>query len=269
MTLDKKKGISVDIVIILTIMLLLFFSFFIVDWVIYFKELENVYYAGIAKPTLTFLCFLLVIYIKPIALDKKDWFLLFFAFLCMVPTDILMSIYGLSPNIAADSPLFMIGGILSIVAHGIFAIRHGKGFPYWKKSHEFVTLEQKSSAKKFIDKFWIGLSIFGTGIIIVIILWTDIVRIGHTIIAPIYLAFFCMSTWISWEAVRYKLYPKKNGILLAIGMTAWFLTEVVGEIYNIGIGNPSEIAFRFVWVFYSTTIICLSLSGLDWTKKRQ
>lgn len=261
----KKFTLRKDYFWFLGIMILLFISFFIVDWVIYFKNLENVYYAGIAKPTLTFLCFILVIYNKRDALDSKDWWLLFLAYCCMVPTDILMSIYGLSPNIAADSPLFMIGGILSIFAHFILAIRHGKGFPYWKQQLSNET-QPSNFLKRFLQRFWIGLVVFGTGIIIVLILWRDIVNIGHTVIAPIYLAFFCMSTWIAWEAVKHKLYPKKNAVLIAIAMTAWFLTEVVGEIYNIGIGNPSEIAFRFVWVFYSTTIIALAFSSIDYSK---
>ena len=44
----------------------------------------------------------------------------------------------------------------------------------------------------------------------------------------------------------------------------WFLTEIVGEIYNIQIGTISAVMFNIVWVFYGTCIVCIALRGYNW-----
>jgi hypothetical protein len=47
-------------------------------------------------------------------------------------------------------------------------------------------------------------------------------------------------------------------------MTGWHLTEIVGEVSNIGIGVASEVAFNLVWVFYGANVILLASSGYRW-----
>ncbi len=72
--------------------------------------------------------------------------------------------------------------------------------------------------------------------------------------------------WFAWETVRYNLLPKPNAWMVAIAATCWYLTEITGEISNIGIGTVSDIAFRIVWIFYGTNVLLLALSGYRWTK---
>ena len=55
--------------------------------------------------------------------------------------------------------------------------------------------------------------------------------------------------------------------MVGIAMTCWFITEVVGETYNVQLGLISDVAFNFVWIFYGTTIVCLALSGYSWTPR--
>ncbi|MBI4830426.1 MAG: hypothetical protein HY801_02505 [Candidatus Lindowbacteria bacterium] len=57
-----------------------------------------------------------------------------------------------------------------------------------------------------------------------------------------------------------------NSWFIAVGMSCWFATEILGEIYNIKIGVISNIMFNFVWVFYGACIVCLALSGYDWKR---
>jgi hypothetical protein len=33
------------------------------------------------------------------------------------------------------------------------------------------------------------------------------------------------------------------------------------------VGLISDLAFNFVWIFYGTTIVCLALSGYDWSTR--
>ncbi len=232
--------------------LLLAGSIFGVDWMDYFNGTRSLYPA-IGKPVITLFGLMLVLMIGKNRLGTKDWRLLLAAFLCMLPTDILMSVVVLSPSLSVGSWVFMVGGVLSIAAHIFLIIRLAHGVPYLKKFKP--------------SDLWLPLLIFGSAAAIIVILWPDIVRVGHAAIAPIYTAFFCTTMWFAWETVRYRLYPRVNAVMVGIAATCWFATEIAGEIYNLGMGNISEIMFRLVWVFYGTNVMLWALSGYRWTKK--
>lgn len=232
--------------------LLLAGSIFGVDWMNFFLGTASLYPA-FGKPVITLLGMVLVLAIGANRLGKKDWWLLFAAFLCMLPTDILMSIVVVSSSLSVGSWVFMVGGVLSIAAHIFLIIRLAHGVPYLKKFKP--------------TDLWLPILIFGGAAVVVAILWPDIVRVGHAVIGPVYTAFFCTTMWFAWETVRYKLYPRVNALMVAIAATCWFATEITGEIYNLGLGTLSEVMFRIVWVFYGTNVVLWALSGYRWTKK--
>lgn len=244
---------------LLGLILMLAGSMFAVDWMIYLYNIEGNYYAGIANPCITLACLVLVLIIGKNYIDARDRLLLLLAFCCMLPTDILMSIVGLNPDIPVDSPVFMVGGILSIIAHIILIVRFGRGFPYFRSSWK-----EKHPEQNLLQKYWVPLVIYGSAVVAIIIMWNDMARVGHLVIGPIYTAFFCTSMWFAWETVRYKLYPRSNAWFAALAMTCWYATEIVGEIYNIGIGDISEIIYQIIWVFYETNVVLLALSGYRW-----
>jgi hypothetical protein len=229
--------------------LLLAGTVFGVDWMNYFYQTGSLY-PFYGKPAITLLSFVLVLMTGKDYLERRDWRLLLLAFACMLPTDILMSIVPLNPAMTVGGTVFMIGGVLSIIAHIFLIIRVGRGMPYFKHF-------------KLVD-LWLPVVIYGSAVIILAVLWGDIVRVGHAAIAPAYTAFFCTTVWFSWETVRHKLYPKPNAWMVAIAATCWYATEIIGEIYNLGLGNVSEIAFRLVWVFYGTNVVLWALSGYRW-----
>ena len=232
--------------------LLLAGSIFGVDWMNYFYHTNSLYpYYG--KPVITLLSMVIVLITGKYALEKRDWLLLLLAFCCMLPTDILMSIVAINPAITVGGIVFMVGGILSIIAHIFLIVRVGRGWPYLKKF-------------KLVD-LWLPVIVYGSAVIILIVLWPDIVRVGHAVIAPIYTAFFCTTTWFAWETVRRKLFPAPNAWMAAIAATCWYATEITGEIYNLALGDISEIMFRMVWVFYGTNVVLWALSGYRWRKK--
>lgn len=239
------------IVVILALALLLAGSVYAVDWMNYFYQNGSLYPA-IAKPGITLLAMTLVLMTPINWLEKRDWALLLLAFCCMLPTDILMSLVVVSPTLSVGSSVFMIGGILSIIAHIFLILRVGRDF---------------SAVKKFkIKDIWLPILIYGIPALIILILWQDITRVGHAVIGPLYTAFFCTTMWLSWETVRRKLYPAPNAWMCAIAATCWFATEITGEIYNLGLGNISEISFCLVWVFYGTNVILWALSGYRWAR---
>lgn len=220
-----------------------------VDWMNYFYRTGSLY-PYYAKPGITLLSFVLVLLASKTCLEKRDWLLLVLSFCCMLPTDILMSIVPLNPHMTVGGTVFMIGGVLSIIAHIFLIIRVGRGMPYFKHFKP--------------SNLWLPILIYGSAVVILAILWQDVVRVGHAAIAPAYTAFFCTTVWFSWETVRHKLYPTPNAWMVAIAATCWYATEITGEIYNLGLGNISEIAFRLVWIFYGTNVVLWALSGYRW-----
>ena len=270
----KEKRLNWALFIV-CISILLFGAIFAVDWTVVLYEqfnlpgesfprpfeLKQTSFTGIAKAVNSVLCLVIVLLVLDSRIDKKDWILLFLAFLFIVPTDIIMRIIDLHPGLDASTPLFMVGGVTSILAHFLLFFRHGRGFPYWRKSKR-ADLPKKN----WFQILWLPVVIFGSAVVVMVVLWSDMVAIDHHIIGPTYTAFFCMNTWVAWEAVRYKLYPKRNAIFAAIGVTLWYLTEVVGEIFNVQIGLPSAIAFQFVWMVYGPGILLIALSGIRYKK---
>jgi len=249
-SISRKKLTWIFVLIGFT--LLLAGSVFGVDWANYFLKTSAVY-PVIAKPVITVIAMILVLGIGRDRLSKRDWRLLFAAFCCMLPTDILMSVVVFSPTLSVGGLTFMIGGVLSIIAHLFLIIRLSKGINLFKPFNW--------------KGVWLPILIYGIPAIIIVILWQDIVRVGHAAIAPAYTAFFCTTMWLAWEHVRQGTgLPKLNAWMAAIAATCWFGTEITGEIYNLAMGNISEVMFRLVWVFYGTNVILWALSGYRWGK---
>ncbi len=240
------------VLVLLGLILLLAGSVFGVDWANYFLG-TSALYPAIGKPMITLLAMVLVLSIGQHRLSDRDWWLLFAAFCCMLPTDILMSVVAVSPSLGVGSWVFMIGGVLSIAAHIFLILRlAGHGAPAWK------------AGGSLWGQIWLPGLIYGLAAVLLVLLWPEIVRVGHAAIAPVYTAFFCTTMWLAWETVRHRLLPRPNAWMVAIAATCWFATEITGEIYNLGLGAISEVMFRVVWVFYGTNVVLWALSGFAW-----
>lgn len=243
---SPKKGWVLGI---LGFILLLAGSIFAVDWMNFFYQNGSLY-SALMKPVITLSAMVLVLIAGKNKLEKRDWTLLLLAFGCMLPTDILMSLVVVSPALSVGSSVFMVGGILSILAHIFLILRVGRGFQ-WLKTFRW-------------QQAWLPVLIYASAAIILVVLWKDITRVGHAAIAPAYTAFFCTTMWFSWETVRRNLYPKPNAWMAGIASTCWFATEITGEVFNLGMGQISDIFFCLVWIFYGTNVVLWALSGYRW-----
>jgi hypothetical protein len=223
-----------------------------VDWMNYVYQSGSIY-SFYAKPLVTLLSMILVLLMKKYSI--KGWWLLLAAFVCMFVTDILMSIVPLSATETVGGTTFMIGGILSILAHALLILR----------------IREKWYCVKHLTwkRAWLPILIYGVAVVAIAILWEDVVRVGHAMLAPIYTFFFCTTMWFAWETVRSKLYPTINAVMMGLAATGWFFTEILGEIYNLQIGPISAIAFNIVWVFYGSNVILWALSTIDWNSKQE
>jgi hypothetical protein len=247
MSKTNRNAVIIGIVLLAVVVLT---SALTVDWMNYFFESGSIY-SFYAKPVVTLLSLILVVLMKKNSI--KGWWLLLAAFVCMFVTDILMSIVPLSAAETVGGTTFMIGGILSIVAHALIILRIRENW-YCIKNLTW-------------KRAWLPILVYGVAVVAIVILWKDIVRVGHGVLAPVYTFFFCTTMWFSWETLRSKLFPKINAVMMGLAATGWFLTEIFGEIYNLQIGHLSAITFNVVWIFYGSNVILWALSTIDWKGK--
>lgn len=240
------------------LILLIAGSFIAVDWVVFLFGVETIY-AGVAKPVTSFICLILVLLIGKDRIDRRDSILLTIAFVCIVPVDILMSLVVYSPDMGVASPAFMTGGVLSIIAHLLLIVRHGRGFPYLRS--EFRRERGRAGWWSFL---WLPILLYGLFLLVLLPLMQPMIRVGHLLIGLTYSFVVATSMWVAWETLRFQLYPRPNAWMVGIATSCWFITEIVGETYNVQLGLISDVAFNFVWIFYGTTIVCLALSGYSW-----
>jgi hypothetical protein len=211
-----------------------------VDWVNDFLG-ADLLYPAIGKPLITLLAKLLALSIGRKRVSNRDWGLLLAAFCCMLPTDILMNLVVISPDLSVGPWTFMAGGVLSIIAHIFLIIRLAPGSGFFSNYSR--------------HNIWLPLVIYGPALVILIILWPDVVQVGHAVIAPAYTVSFYSTMWFAWEIIRRRTLPKPIAWMCAIAATCWFWTEISGEIYNLGLGDLSDIMFRLVRVFYGSNAV--------------
>ena len=260
--MSNQNGLPVSgrkkvlVFVLLGIILLVSGTFFAVDWMNYLYDLSNLY-TSYAKGFVSLLCAVIAWMIGTNYLDQRDARLLKFAFLCIVPTDILMGIVAVNSGASEATILtaFIIGAALSITAHVLLIVRHGRGFGWvWPSK----------SGRSMISALSLPLLFVAMGAITFLLLADGLSKVGLFYPGLAYVIIIVISLWVAWEAVRNRLYPKMNAYMIALAITCWFLTEIFGSIYNIQIGTPSLICFNIVWVFYTPTVVLLALSGYRW-----
>jgi hypothetical protein len=149
------------------------------------------------------------------------------------------------------------------VQGNLLIIRHGRGFPYLRS--RFRRERGMATAWSFL---WLPVLLGISFMAGLVPLLKPMSQVGHLLLGLVYSSVVAISMWVAWETVRFELYPRQNAWMVGIAMTCWFLTEVVGETYNVQLGRISDVAFNIVWVFYGTTILCLALSGYRWISGR-
>ncbi len=226
-------------------------SFISIDWFNTATGSASLYPAY-AKPVVSVLCAAVAFAAARANLGRGDFRFVVWSFICIVIVDICMSIYVYSDNTALTSVTFLIGAALSILAHVLLILRHAKGFQF---------LRGKDS---LINKLWLPLVCFVPVLIIFIILIPYLNAVGQFWPSLIYALIITTSLWVAWETVRRRLFPRPNALLIALGVTSWFITELVGVVHNIEIGRLSDIAMNLTWHFYMPAILLIALSAHRW-----
>ena len=227
-------------------------SFISIDWLTFFKG-GSYLYPAVAKPVVSTLCAVVAFLAWKKNLGKSDFIYLALTFACVVIVDITMSVYVYSSNKALANSIFMVGAVLSIVAHVFLVLRHARGFKFFS--------EKTGKYAGFLSRFGFPAAFYLPVIAILLVLSPSLMQVGQFWPSLIYALVLTTSLWVAWEAFRRGFFPKPNAWLLALGVTCWFVCELVGVVHNIQIGTLSDLAMRLTWHFYMPGILLLALSG--------
>jgi hypothetical protein len=227
-------------------------SFIAIDWFTYFKGGSSIYPA-VAKPLVSTLCALVAFLAWKHGLEKSDFLWLALTFACIVIVDVTMSIYVYSTNAALAASIFIVGALLSIVAHIFLIIRHAKGFKFLSES--------RGRYSSLLSRLGFPAAFYLPIVILLLILSPYLQKVGQFWPSLVYALILTTSLWVAWEAFRRGFFPRANAWLLALGVSFWFVCELVGVVHNIQIGTLSDLAMRLTWHFYMPGILLLALSG--------
>jgi hypothetical protein len=254
---EQVQRIPFRLIIPVTCLVLLITgSFLSVDWINALQPASYLYPAFV-KPVVSALCAALAFISYRTRLSKLDFWLLASAFACILVVDTCMSIYVYAQPGSLTDIAFLIGAALSIVAHILLVIRHARGFGFLQTD---LKGKNQSAARSLLFSLWFFLPVLG----IFIALSPSLMKVNQFWPSLIYALIITTSVWIAWEVYRRKMFPRINAILIAGGVTSWFITELVGVIHNIQIGQISDIAVPMTWHFYMPAILLLALSGFRW-----
>ncbi|MGI6562234.1 MAG: hypothetical protein ACOX3Q_06705 [Clostridia bacterium] len=78
----------------------------------------------------------------------------------------------------------------------------------------------------------------------------------------IYACTVSLSLWAAASAYILRLLPKKNGLLVFIGMICFLFCDInVGLSWILPKGMERSLAYAFIWVFYAPALTLIALSG--------
>lgn len=141
-------------------------------------------------------------------------------------------------------------------------IRHAKGFKYLFDDAGHLILSRLLLPAVFY------LVVFGAFAIGAPWFW----QAGFFTAAVIHVIFMATSLWVGWAALVHNVYPRRNGWLVAVGTSFFFVMNLVTALYNLKDSLPadlrviSDIAWIMVWALYTPFLILLPYSGVDWDR---
>ncbi|MCU0843326.1 MAG: hypothetical protein MUC76_00185 [Spirochaetes bacterium] len=226
-------------------------SFFSIDWINYLYGTNSVYPA-FAKPAVSLLCALIVFGIGRNGLGSRDTLLLVVSYICIVIVDAAMSVWVYHDDASLKNAAFLIGAALSIIAHVLLIIRHARGFHFLRSGSTFAR------RAAFPLCFYVPVAV------IFMFLAAPLHAAGQFYPSLFYALILTTSLWVGWETVRNHLFPARNAWLIAMGVSSWFATEIIGVLYNIRVESIAPICMIMTWLFYMPAILLIALSGHRW-----
>jgi hypothetical protein len=238
----------VAVMVILAIILFLFGGYTTLDWFQFMTGIANfagpeLPYVRATKVAVSFLSAILVFIVGRDGFDRKDTKRLILAYAAIAIGDIFL-VFDIN----------MVGMLVFAFAHVFFIIRNGWGLKSYlsvklskNKFRDIVTaLVILAVAGGVMGGFF--LPVMGAGLMFYMLL-------GYSM-------FLGVSLWMAWAAVRIGYMPKGNAWLAAIGLTCFFISDLlVGVHFATVPGRDQTFAIYLTWIFYTPGLVLPALSG--------
>lgn len=177
------------------------------------------------------------------SISKKDALLMKFSFLAICCAEFLFFLGS------------TYGGIGSfLVSHILLTIRNSQGL-----RQKLLTLDNKLTKLKFIGS---GIAIFAIFMLILWFVFFPILKFSLLLyILMVYGLILSASFWAGAASYILGLLPKKNSLMVFIGIACFFFSDILVGLVVIKYPEPYySIANSFIWVLYIPAIILLALS---------
>jgi len=236
------------VITLLFVILFLFGGYTTLDWYQFLTGTADfarpeIPYVRATKVAVSFICAILVFLIGRDGFNRGDTKRLVLAYAAIAVGDIFL-VFDIN----------MIGMLVFAVAHVFFIIRNGWGLKDYFKN--------KSTSNRTWD---ILSALFILVIAGVAMGWFFLPALGPSLmfyLLAIYSLFLGVSLWAAWAAVRIGFMPKANAWLVAIGLSCFFVSDLlVGVHFATEPGRFQTCAIYITWLFYTPGLVLPALSG--------
>jgi len=244
MTVTKRA----IVITLLFVILFLFGGYTTLDWYQFLTGTANfarpeIPYVRATKVAVSFISAILVFIIGRDGFNRGDTKRLVLAYAAIAIGDIFL-VFDIN----------MIGMLVFAVAHVFFIIRNGWGFKGY--------LAHKSNINRGWD--------IASALVILAIAggamgWFFLPAMGPSLmfyLLLVYSLFLGVSLWSAWAAVRIGFMPKFNAWLVAVGLTCFFVSDLlVGVHFATEPGRFQTCTIYITWLFYTPGLVLPALSG--------
>lgn len=213
-----------------------------------FAITEITYPINIVKRLSVFLVAIIVVISGKDSLTKKDSVLLKLAFAAICSAELAFLFHSTYGGIG----FFLVSQIMLI-------FRNGQGI-----KQKLNTMDKATKYKLIAC----GTAIFVAYGLILAFVFYPVIKLSVLFAAFIvYGSVLGTSLWTGIANYILKLFPKKNSIMVSIGMTCFFVSDIlVGLVMIIKTGIIYQLADCFIWVLYTPAIILLAFSGYKYNE---
>ena len=249
MTMSKRALV----IIFLLIIIFLFGGYTTLDWYQFLTGTANfarpeIPYVRATKIAVSFISAILVFLIGRDGFNRGDTRRLVLAYAAIAIGDIFL-VFDIN----------IVGMLVFAIAHVFFIIRNGWGFGGY--------LAHKSTLNRAWD---IASALLILAIAAGAMGWFFLPTMGPSLmfyLLLVYSLFLGVSLWSAWAAVRIGFMPKVNAWLVAIGLTCFFVSDLlVGVHFATESGRFQTCAIYITWLFYTPGLVLPALSGYKFNR---
>ena len=244
--MKKNKKIIITALLILISLVAVVYTY--LDFSFLFGLIENSYPSSIIKRINVVLISIIVAISGKDSLNSKDSVLLKTTFIAVCFAElsfVLNSLFG--------------GIVFFFIAQVLLILRNSPGLK------QKLSSASEASKLKLLDCSTIILALY---VLIFRFVFYPVLKSSPLLMAfMLYASVLSISLWIGIANYLLGLFPKKNSLMVCIGMACFFISDIL---VGLSIITDSDVVYlisnSFIWVLYIPAILLLALSGYKYNE---